>query len=154
MSKPRVKLINKVEPEEKVNTSVFTSCFIVDSKGNLILQKRGDNWPRYPGFISMFGGEVNLGETPREGLVRELKEELGVNVSSEHLRFLGLVTEASSNYEEQVYEYFWHADIEFSVCNEGEIIRFASLSDLKSSARLMDDVVWAIDECKKLDLVK
>lgn len=58
-------------------TNIGAHVILVDLEGKIILQKRDDN-PKisFPGMISMFGGTINISETPMEGLKRELQEEL------------------------------------------------------------------------------
>jgi len=65
------------------------------------------------------GGGFLEGESPEECCIREIKEETGLSVSS--LRFRGIVTFDSNNYETE-YMYLFTADSftgELSDCNEG-----------------------------------
>lgn len=42
------------------------------------LQKRAKDAQRLPGYFGFFGGGIEVGETPEQGLVREMQEEVGV----------------------------------------------------------------------------
>lgn len=51
----------------------------------ILLQKRDINAPVNPGLWGFFGGACERGETPEGCLIREWKEELGINASKEQL---------------------------------------------------------------------
>ena len=64
-------------------------CF--DERGRVLLQKRGDScmW----GFP---GGAIEIGETPEQAAIRELKEETGLDVEVQSL--LGVYTDSDMRY--------------------------------------------------------
>lgn len=70
---------------------VFAGGCLFDGCGRVLLQKRGDScqW----GFP---GGAIELGETPEEAAVRELKEETGLDVAIESL--IGIYTDCDMRY--------------------------------------------------------
>src|SRR3546814_4834499 len=51
---------------------------LVDADGRVFLQQRPPEKPM-AGLWEFLGGKVEAGETPEEALVRELKEELGID---------------------------------------------------------------------------
>lgn len=56
------------------------ACAIIfNSFGEILLQKKDLRYLSYPGIWSFFGGAVEKGETPKEAVIRELKEEIGIN---------------------------------------------------------------------------
>ena len=72
MVKDYIKWIRSKVGHEKV-ILVFAGGYVFDERGRVLLQKRGDseNW----GFP---GGAIELGETPENAVIRELKEETGL----------------------------------------------------------------------------
>lgn len=64
---------------------VFTACAfihrIVDGEEKVFLPKRADTKKFLPGKYELPGGHIDFGEDMESGLMREIKEELGINVS-------------------------------------------------------------------------
>lgn len=56
----------------------------VDKAGKILLMKRADECVVFPGYWGLVGGFIDYGETPEEGLIREVKEEIGVEIEIEH----------------------------------------------------------------------
>lgn len=56
--------------------------------GSVLIERRADDKPSYPGLLDSPGGHVDPGETPDETLVREMREELGIELEE---YFLGMV---------------------------------------------------------------
>ena len=55
----------------------------------LLWQKRSSEVDRYPGDYDISaGGHINLGESIVEGAIRECREEIGVDIVAEDLRFV------------------------------------------------------------------
>lgn len=62
--------------------------FIVNDKGEILLQKRSANKKYYPNKWAVCSGLVISGETVIEGAIRELKEEVGVDFSLDEVHVL------------------------------------------------------------------
>lgn len=86
MVKDYIKWIRSKVGHEKV-ILVFAGGCVFDERGRVLLQKRGDsgNW----GFP---GGAIELGETPENAAIRELKEETGLDVVVNSL--IGIYTDS------------------------------------------------------------
>ena len=70
---------------------VFAGGCLFDDAGKVLLQKRGDS-----GKWGFPGGAIEIGETPEEAVVRELKEETGLDVEIESL--IGIYTDSNMRY--------------------------------------------------------
>jgi len=68
---------------------------LVDADGRVLIARRPAG-KAMAGLWEFPGGKVNPGETPEEALIRELKEELGIDVTE---RCLAPFTFASHRYE-------------------------------------------------------
>lgn len=64
-------------------------AFIIDNKGNVLLQKRSSNKKLWPNLWDVtVGGHVDSGEFGRQALIRETKEELGIEISDADIKYL------------------------------------------------------------------
>ena len=70
---------------------VFAGGCLFDDRGRVLLQKRGDS-----GKWGFPGGAIELGETPEEAAIREVKEETGLDVQVESL--IGIYTDSDIKY--------------------------------------------------------
>jgi 8-oxo-dGTP diphosphatase len=74
---------------------LVAACALVDPEGRVLLARRPEGKP-LAGLWEFPGGKVNPGETPEAALIRELKEELAIDVTA---ACLGPFTFASHTYE-------------------------------------------------------
>ena len=128
----------------------FVGCIVLTHDNKIILQQRGDDFITFPGYLSSFGGCIEKNESPIQALVRELNEELGAIVHEPDVICLGAVTEAFTNHQELVYEYFWHdAHRTITGCYEGEAKYFDTVKSVfDDPSQIMDDVRWALKACQ------
>ncbi|NMB69868.1 NUDIX domain-containing protein [candidate division WWE3 bacterium] len=63
---------------------------VIEKDGKYLLQRRFKTGWR-DGYFSLVGGNSDGNETLREALVRELKEEIGIQVKTEDLDFIHLL---------------------------------------------------------------
>ena len=84
--------------------------FTFDTDGKLLLSQRHPD-KTYPLLWEGTGGSILAGETSRQGAVRELKEELGLHVDPEQLRFVTTVKRGT--YFLDLYVYGCEQPIDF-----------------------------------------
>ncbi|MCB1478277.1 MAG: 8-oxo-dGTP diphosphatase MutT [Tepidamorphaceae bacterium] len=77
------------------NVLLVAACALVDADGRVLLAQRPEGKPM-AGLWEFPGGKIEAGETPEASLIRELKEELGIDVTASCLAPL---TFASHAYE-------------------------------------------------------
>ena len=70
------------EPEEG-EYKLSVHVWILNSRGEILIQKRNENLKRNPGKWAFTGGVVDSGETSVEGAIRESKEELGIDIAKD-----------------------------------------------------------------------
>lgn len=62
--------------------------WIMNSKGELLIQKRSKEKRLYPNLWSITSGGTDSGETTLDTAYREVKEELGINLKPEELELM------------------------------------------------------------------
>jgi 8-oxo-dGTP diphosphatase len=77
-------LFGQVEADTEANGSkpllLVAACALIDPDGRVLLARRPEG-KKMAGLWEFPGGKLHDGETPEQALIRELKEELGIDVS-------------------------------------------------------------------------
>lgn len=75
--------------------------FIINSKNQVLLQRRSPNKRMWPNMWDVTaGGHVLAGEFGFEAIIREAKEELGIELNKNEMTFLG--SSISTNYKADI----------------------------------------------------
>lgn len=82
------------KPGEKL--LLVVACALVDADGRVLIAQRPEG-KQLAGLWEFPGGKIEPGETPEETLVRELKEELGIETK---IACLAPLTFASHSYDD------------------------------------------------------
>jgi 8-oxo-dGTP diphosphatase len=83
------------QPEEPKRLLLVAACALVDADGRVLIAQRPEG-KQLAGMWEFPGGKVEPGETPEETVVRELREELGIETK---VACLAPLTFASHAYE-------------------------------------------------------
>lgn len=70
-------------PDEHIAVAII---YIENSNGEFLIQKTS---PEKGGIYSATGGHIGHGETPYDAIIRETKEEIGLDISNENVISLG-----------------------------------------------------------------
>jgi len=118
--------------------------FIINSKGQVLLQKRSANKKLWPNMWDITaGGHVLAGEFGFEAIIREIKEELGLDINKEDITFIGSAISTSEK-----------KDIIANHFNEFYIInRDVDETKLKLQEDEVSEVKW-IDKDEIIERVK
>ena len=113
-----------------MNLLLVVACALVDADGRVLITQRPDG-KAMAGLWEFPGGKVEAGETPEATLIRELKEEIGVDTSASCLAPL---TFASHGYAD------FHLLMPLYVCRrwqgiaqgrEGQALKWVRPKDLR-----------------------
>lgn len=148
--KNQVKLLNLNQINPADFEQRYVGCVVLTKEHQILLQQRGKDWDRFPGYLATFGGRVEKSETQMQGLIRELHEELGAKVNTAEVTNLGVMTEAITQHRDLVYLYFWQ-DKKNSItgCYEGEPRYYPTISDALGHPKIMHGLRFALHECQR-----
>ena len=91
------RVIRKGERLKNDEYHIIVEGWILRDDGNFIIQRRALDKKSFAGmWYCSAGGSVISRETPKEGMVREFKEELGVDISEEELHLKRIITEKNT----------------------------------------------------------
>jgi 8-oxo-dGTP diphosphatase len=71
-------------PNAAAPVLLVVACALIDATGKILLARRPEG-KKLAGLWEFPGGKMDPGETPEAALVRELREELGIDVAAENL---------------------------------------------------------------------
>ncbi|MBU0461849.1 MAG: NUDIX domain-containing protein [Nanoarchaeota archaeon] len=118
--------------------------WIYNSKGDVLLQKRAMIKDSYPGLWDVsVAGHISVGETPEQGLIREMSEEIGVKTELGEFESIGTrkirlsVPEKNWHNNEIAHVYLWKFDGDPSILKlqqeEVEQVKFVPLDEFEEA---------------------
>ena len=91
------RVIKKGERLKNDEYHIIVEGWILRDDGNFIIQRRALDKKSFAGmWYCSAGGSVISRETPKEGMVREFKEELGIDISEDELSLKRIITEKNT----------------------------------------------------------
>lgn len=78
---------------------------ILNENNEILITKRSDTKKLLPGKWECNGGAIDAGETPIEGLEREINEELGIKINRNKLIFFKTVIDDERHNIKEIYLY-------------------------------------------------
>ncbi|MCR5186963.1 MAG: NUDIX domain-containing protein [Clostridia bacterium] len=134
------KFINKVVERYHYTPEYYSQVlhlWIMNSKGEFLIQKRSMKKKINPGIWSITGGGADSGETTLDAVYRECKEELGIDIKPDELQ---LIMSIKRPY---VFMDIYLAKIDIAI------------EDIVMEESEVDEVKWATeDEIKKMIAAK
>ena len=143
------------------------AAWIYQENGDILIQKRAATKKQSPNKWGLCAGHIQAGEEPIKGMLREIKEELGIEVLEEELEF-ARVEEVKQKHPNGsinntfVYRYFLKTNIPIDkyIIQEEELseLKYISLEELKQIIATKDanytfsaqeSTVWILKEIQK-----
>lgn len=106
-------------------------AFIFNNKNEILMQKRSSIKKQHPNTWAICAGHVDLGESPEDGMLREIQEEIGVKFNKEDLEY-GFLEKRCEEFPNRInncfsYTYYIKSDLRIEDCK----IELSELSELK-----------------------
>lgn len=118
---------------------VVVACALVDADGRVLIAKRPAQ-KDMGGLWEFPGGKVVDGEPPEEALIRELREELGINVTQACLAPLTFASHPYENFHLLMPLYICRRWSETVTAKEGQDLKWVKPRNLKDYPLLPADV--------------
>jgi 8-oxo-dGTP diphosphatase len=118
-------------PTDTVKLITVSAVVMVDVDGRILIAQRPEG-KNMAGLWEFPGGKIESGETPERALIRELKEELGIDTTES---CLAAFTFASHRYDD------FHLLMPVFLCRkwdgfvtpqEGQVLKWVKISELKN----------------------
>lgn len=120
-----------------------TSCYIVVKDKVLVVRIAKDSPEK--GFWGVPAGKVEEGESLDDALIREMKEELGIELEKEKLNYVGkLFGRSHIDYHYHVYGYFLDEFPEITLNEENDQYKWVTREELLKMP-YMKSAVFALD---------
>lgn len=84
-TKPRKEI---QEGEYRISVHIW----IINGKGEILVQKRSEHEDKFPGYWAQTGGGVKAGATSKDTVCEECNEELGITVRDDEIYYVGSYT--------------------------------------------------------------
>ena len=129
--KDRNKLEKIVKRGDYLNDDEYhlvVNAWIKNSKGEFLITQRSKN-KSHPLMWECTGGSVLKGETSKEAALREVKEELGIDISNSRGKFIGSTLRYYKGCPDILDVWLFESDIK--------------LEDVKVQKEEVNDVMWA-----------
>ncbi|MAG79059.1 hypothetical protein CMI40_01640 [Candidatus Pacearchaeota archaeon] len=109
-------------------------AIIVNNKNEVLLQKKTLDYLTVPGgYWTVFGGEIEDGETPEQALKREVKEEIAFNINKFKLSKIKDYKLPTAFYGKRyIFEGLFDQEISSIILKEGAGFAFFNISEINS----------------------
>ncbi len=126
------------------------SLWIVNAKGELLIQKRAPGKRLHPNKWSITGGAVMAGENSSTACVREVAEEIGLELTVQDITFLSRYVGTDIIYDDYIVILDFALSDSVLQAEEVSEIKWASIGEIKT---LFGEGQFMFDDIAELDKV-
>jgi 8-oxo-dGTP diphosphatase len=119
------------DSEEPMNLLLVAACALVDIDRRILIAQRPEG-KSMAGLWEFPGGKVETGETPEATLVRELREELGIDTKEACLAPLAFASHAYDDFHLLMPLYVCRRWTGIPVAREGQVLKWVKSVELRS----------------------
>ncbi|MGF0095272.1 NUDIX hydrolase [Peptoniphilus sp. SGI.035] len=131
------RVIRKGERLKNNEYHIIVEGWVLRDDGNFIIQRRALEKKSFAGmWYCSAGGSVISGETPKEGMIREFKEELGIDIDSDELRLKRIIIDKNTIF----YIYLVHKNISLDdITLQAEEVMAVDIADPAKIKKMVED---------------
>lgn len=134
---------------------IVITGIIQNSKNQILITRRNKNKKVYPGLWECTGGSAKAEESSIEAAIREIYEEIGIEVKPTEGKLLGTIQ--TSNYFRDVWKFKKEVQKKDINYNDGEVIEFRWVSleeyaDLYNKGEIVPSGDFVIKMLEKKEL--
>ena len=134
------KLTGRVEERKIVDKENLwhrvVSCWIMNEKGEILLQKRSSSKDRNPNRWGKTGGHVDSGESTDNAIKREVKEEIGIEIPNNQIVLTDIYKSKDMNDKYFGYNYLFIVDykIEDYILQKEEVdeVKYITIEEMEN----------------------
>lgn len=136
-------------PHLHMHFPIITSveCFIT-TQGQLLVNKRSEYKEKFPGFLSIPGGHIEVGENPLGTAIREVKEETDVTITENEvtLKYIAIHEHIDRKETWLIFGFLVRLEAKVPLKNsrEGESL-WAEINAVKSAEKVFQPVSYYLD---------
>lgn len=129
---------------------VTVACFLMNNSGEILLQKKTNDYFKYPGAWALFGGSIEGNESPETAIKREIKEELNLDINPTFYKEIEYHIKYS-NINGRAYLFYSRIPTKLSSISLGEGSGFAffNVDEIKNISKTLPDKNIIMEGCKK-----
>ena len=154
---PTGEVKEKLQAHEDGNFHRTAHIWIINDKKELLLQKRSATKKSHPNCWDISGaGHIRAGESVIDGAIRELKEELGVEVEEKDLEYIATI-KSTKNPKNMEFGYVYllkcNNQVEEYIFEDNEVseVKYVHFEELeKMVKKRVDGLLIHEEEYKKL----
>jgi len=130
------------------------SCWIMNEKGEILLQKRSKNKKRNPGRWAKTGGQVDSGEDVQTAIIREVKEELGIDVPKNQVKIIDIYKSMDKN-KRFSYNFLFTVNYKINeyILQKEEVdeVKYVTIEEMENQKNNIDYTFydWSNDDFKR-----
>ncbi|WP_370931561.1 8-oxo-dGTP diphosphatase MutT [Bartonella sp. DGB1] len=110
---------------------LVSSCALINPQRQILLTKRPEGKPM-AGYWEFPGGKLEAQEMPEQAIIREIKEEININITADNLIPLTFASHAYKEFNLILFLYLCHNYTGTLKNNEGQEIAWVTMDNLSN----------------------